>query len=158
MFRAIEIDGELYWDGGYSGNPTITPLVRECVSRDTILVQINPIERKEQPRSATEIANRLNEVSFNAVLLKELRMIALLRQAANPGDREGAQWAGMRIHRISSEMMTALSASSKLLAEWDFLCMLRDEGRRSTQEFLDRHGEDIGRRSTLDLDALLEGS
>ena len=79
MFRAIEIEGELYWDGGYSGNPTITPLVRECVSRDTILVQINPIERKEQPRSATEIANRLNEVSFNAVLLKELRMIALLR-------------------------------------------------------------------------------
>ena len=85
-------------------------------------------------------------------------MIALLRQAANPGDREGAQWAGMRIHRISSEMMTALSASSKLLAEWDFLCMLRDEGRRSTQEFLDRHGADIGTRSTLDLDALLEGS
>ena len=158
MFRAIEIDGELYWDGGYSGNPTITPLVRECVSRDTILVQINPIERREQPRSATEIANRLNEVSFNAVLLKELRMIALLRQAANPGDLEGAQWAGMRIHRISSEMMTALSASSKLLAEWEFLCMLRDEGRRATQEFLDRHGEDIGARSTLDLDALLEGS
>jgi NTE family protein len=158
MFRAIEIDGELYWDGGYSGNPTITPLVRECVSQDTVLVQINPIERREQPRSATEIANRLNEVSFNAVLLKELRMIALLRQAANPGDREGARWAGMRIHRISSEMTTALSASSKLLAEWEFLCMLRDEGRRGAGEFFDRHRADIGTRSTLDLDALLEGT
>ena len=158
MFRAIEIDEELYWDGGYSGNPTITPLVRECVSRDTILVQINPIQRREQPRSATDISNRLNEVSFNAVLLKELRMIALLRQAANPGDREGAQWAGMRIHRISSEMMTSLSASSKLLAEWEFLCMLRDEGRRAAEEFLDRHGADIGERSTLDLDALLQGT
>ena len=85
-------------------------------------------------------------------------MIALLRQAANPGDKEGAQWAGMRIHRISTEMMTTLSASSKLLAEWEFLCLLRDEGRRATQEFLDRQGTDIGARSTLDLDALLEGT
>ncbi len=158
MFQAIEIDGELYWDGGYSGNPTITPLVRECVSHDTILIQINPIERKERPRSAAEITNRLNEVSFNAVLLKELRMIALLRQAANPGEKEGAQWAGMRIHRITSEMMTTLSASSKLLAEWEFLCLLREEGRRAAEAFLDSHSADIGERSTLDLDALLEGT
>jgi NTE family protein len=157
MFRAIEIDGEEYWDGGYSGNPTITPLVRECVSHDTILVQINPVERKDKPRSATDILNRLNEVSFNAVLLKELRMIALLRQAADPGGREGAQWAKMRIHRVTSDMMTNLSASSKLLAEWNFLCMLRDEGRRSAQAFLDSHGGDLGRRSTFDLDSLLEG-
>ena len=120
MFQAIEIDGEPYWDGGYSGNPTITPLIRECTSQDTILVQINPIERKESPRSASEILNRLNEVSFNAVLLKELRMIALLRQVANPGDSEGGQWAGMRIHRVASEMMTELGASSKLNAEWEF--------------------------------------
>jgi NTE family protein len=158
MFQAVEIDGEIYWDGGYSGNPTMTPLVRECVSHDTILVQINPIIREERPRTATEIANRLNEVSFNAVLLKELRMIALLRQAADPGDTEGARWAGMRIHRVSSDMMTSLSASSKLLAEWEFLCMLRDEGRRAAGEFLDRHGDDVGQRSTLDLDALLEGT
>ncbi|WP_457797831.1 patatin-like phospholipase family protein [Methylocystis sp. S23] len=157
MFQAIEIEGQAYWDGGYSGNPTITPLVRECVSRDTILVQINPITREEKPRSATEIANRLNEVSFNAALLKELRMIALLRQAANPGDREGARWAGMRIHRIATEMMTKLSASSKLLSEWAFLRMLRDEGRRSADAFLDLHGNDVGTRSTLDLDSLLEG-
>lgn len=158
MFQAVEIDGELYWDGGYSGNPTITPLVRECVSRDTILVQINPIVRKDRTRTATEIANRLNEVSFNAVLLKELRMIALLRQTANPGETEGAQWAGMRMHRVSSDMMTTLSASSKLLAEWEFLCMLRDEGRRAADEFLRCHGDDLGERSTLDIDALLEGT
>jgi NTE family protein len=157
MFHAVEIEGEIYWDGGYSGNPTITPLVRECKSRDTILVQINPIERRDRPRSATEIANRLNEVSFNAVLLKELRMIALLRQAANPGDTEGAQWAGMRMHRISTEMMTSLSASSKVLAEWKFLCMLRDEGRSAAEDFLDLHRDDIGQQSTLDLDAFLEG-
>jgi NTE family protein len=66
MFQAIEIDGEPYWDGGYSGNPTITPLIRECKSQDTILVQINPVERERSPRSASEILNRLNEVSFNS--------------------------------------------------------------------------------------------
>jgi NTE family protein len=158
MFQAVEIDGDIYWDGGYSGNPTITPLVRECESRDTILVQINPIVRKERPRTATEIANRLNEVSFNAVLLKELRMIALLRQNADAAEAEGARWAGMRIHRVASDMMTSLSASSKLLAEWEFLCLLRDEGRRAADAFLEHSAGDIGRRSTLDLDALLQGT
>ena len=157
LFQAVEIDGEPYWDGGYSGNPTITPLVRECTSRDTILVQINPVERPGTPRTARDILNRLNEVSFNAVLLKELRMIALLRQVADPGDCEGARWAGMRIHRIASEQMAELGYSSKLNAEWEFLCMLRDEGRRSAEAFLAAHGEDLGRRSSLDLDALLEG-
>src|SRR5215469_574443 len=98
MFQAVEIDGEAYWDGGYSGNPTITPLIRECASQDTIIVPINPIERKGTPRTASEILNRLNEVAFNAVLLKELRMIALLRQVANPGNDEGAKWAKMRVH------------------------------------------------------------
>ncbi|MEJ0094890.1 MAG: patatin-like phospholipase family protein [Methylocella sp.] len=156
MFQAIEIDGEPYWDGGYSGNPTITSLVRECKSQDTILVQINPVEREGSPRTASEILNRLNEVSFNSVLLKELRMIALLRNVANLGDSEGAQWAGMRIHRIASDMMVGLGASSKLNAEWEFLSMLRDEGRRSAEVFLEAHAEDLGKRSSLDLDVLLQ--
>lgn len=155
MFQAIEIDNELYWDGGYSGNPTITPLVQECKSQDTILVTINPVERKEPPRSAAEILNRLNEVSFNAVLLKELRMMALLRQVADPGDTEGAKWAGMRIHRIESEMLTELGASSKLNAEWAFFTLLHAEGRRSAQAFLEAHAADLGTRSTLNIDDLL---
>jgi NTE family protein len=157
LFQAIEIDGESYWDGGYSGNPTITPLVRECRSQDTILVQINPVERPGLPRSARNILNRLNEVSFNAVLLKELRMIALLRQVAQPDDSESAKWADMRIHRISSDVMVELGYSSKLNAEWEFLCMLRDEGRRAGDAFLRAHHQDLGLRSTLGLDELLEG-
>jgi NTE family protein len=157
LFQAIEIDGESYWDGGYSGNPTITPLVRECSSKDTILVQINPVERPELPRSARDILSRVNEVSFNAVLLKELRMIALLRHVAQPENCESASWAQMRIHRISSEMMLELGSSSKLNAEWEFLCMLRDEGRRAGEAFLSAHDDDLGRRSTLDLDELLTG-
>ncbi len=157
MFQAIEIEGESYWDGGYSGNPTITPLVRECSSKDTILVQINPVERPELPRAARDILNRLNEVSFNAVLLKELRMIALLRQVACPENCESAKWAEMRIHRVSSDAMVELGYSSKLNAEWEFLSMLRDEGRRAGDAFLRAHHADLGRRSTLDLDELLEG-
>jgi NTE family protein len=156
MFQAIEIDGDAYWDGGYSGNPTMTPLVRECDSKDTILVQINPVERPGAPRLAADILNRLNEVSFNAVLLKELRMIALLRQVANLERGESEKWAHMRIHRIASDMMVKLHASSKLLAEWEFLCMLRDDGRRCAQEFLERHAEDIGVKSSFDLDQLLD--
>jgi NTE family protein len=156
MFRAIEIDGEAYWDGGYSGNPTITPLVRECASDDTIIVPINPIERQGIPRSANDILNRLNEVAFNAVLLKELRMIALLRRVADPGHDEGAKWAKMRVHSVTNEIMKELSASSKMIAEWDFLCLLRDKGRASAQSFLEQHVDNLGRRSTLDLDVLLE--
>ncbi|MFA5956378.1 patatin-like phospholipase family protein [Hyphomicrobium sp.] len=157
MFQAVEINGESYWDGGYAGNPTITPLVRECTSKDTILIQINPIERPEIPRSARDILNRLNEVSFNTVLMKELRMIAMLRQVADPGNCEGALWAGMRIHRISTDAMLALGYSSKLNAEWEFLCMLRDEGRRSAEAFLERDGKCLGQRSSFDLDTLLDG-
>jgi NTE family protein len=158
MFQAVEIDGEPYWDGGYSGNPIISPLVRECSAHDTILVQINPVERPGTPRSAGGILSRVNEISFNAPLLKELRMIALLRQVADPGRCEGALWAKMRMHRIASDRMVELGYSSKLNAEWAFLVMLRDEGRRAASEFLERHGDDLGRRASLDLDYLLEGN
>jgi NTE family protein len=157
MFKAVEIDGEGYWDGGYSGNPTMTPLVQECVSDDTIIIGINPVERPGVPQSARDILNRLNEVSFNAVLLKELRMMALLRQVASAGNSEVAHWSRMRIHLIRSGLLDDLGSSSKLNAEWAFLTLLRDEGRRATDAFLAEHGNDLGRRSTLDIDRLLEG-
>ena len=157
MYQAVEIDGEFYWDGGFSGNPTMTPLVRECEALDTFLVQINPVERPDIPRSARDIVNRVNEVSFNATLLKELRMIALLRQVADPGNSEGRLWAEMRLHRITSDVLRTLGASSKLNAEWAFLKMLREEGRRAAMEFEQAHGKDVGVRSTFDIDSLLEG-
>jgi NTE family protein len=135
----------------------MTPLIRECSSSDTILVQINPIERPGTPKTAREIHNRLNEIAFNATLIKEFRAAALLRRTADPGTGEGAVWARMRVHRIASEAMLDLGYSSKLLAEWEFFCMLRDEGRRAAGAFLDAHGADLGVRSTLDIDAYLEG-
>jgi NTE family protein len=157
MFQAVEIDGEAYWDGGYSGNPTMTPLIRECAADDIILVGINPMERPGIPKSAREILNRLNEVSFNAVLLKELRMMALLRQVASSGNREVEHWSRMRIHLVRSDMLVELGASSKLNAEWAFLSLLHREGRRAADAFLAAHGQDLGRRSTVDIDRLLEG-
>jgi NTE family protein len=157
LFQAVEIDGEAYWDGGYSGNPTLTPLIRECKSQDTILIPINPIERPGIPRSATDILNRLNEVSFNAVVLKELRMMALLRKVADPGDGEGRLWTEMRVHVVRNSIMAELGASSKLVAEWPFFSYLRDEGRKAAEAFLDAHAMDLGNRSTADIDSLLEG-
>jgi NTE family protein len=157
MFQAVEIDGEPYWDGGYAGNPSMAPLIRECTSSDTILVQINPIERPGTPKTAREIHNRLNEIAFNSVLLKELHAGALLHHVTDPGTGEGAIWAKMRVHRIASDVMLDLGYSSKLIAEWSFFCMLRDEGRKAAAAFLEAHGADLGVRSTLDLDALTEG-
>jgi len=155
MFQAVEIDGEPYWDGGFVGNPTVTPLVREGDARDVILVQINPRERRETPRTATEILNRLNEISFNSPLMKELRMIALLRQAADPGSGEGARWARMRTHRIITDKLAEFGASSKLNAERAFLTLLKEEGRRCADAFLLEHGDALGKRSTADIDVLL---
>jgi NTE family protein len=161
LYQAVEIDGEAYWDGGYSGNPTMTPLVKECRTQDILLIQINPVRRDAPPRSAREIHNRINEVSFNATLLKELRMLALLRKALAGGAAEvggeADRWAGTRIHRIADPVLADLGASSKLNAEWAFLTRLRDEGRVAAAEFLEDHGDDLGRRSTFDLDTLLEG-
>ncbi len=156
MFQAIEIDGEPYWDGGYAGNPTITPLVRESDAFDVILVQINPRERRETPRTASDILNRLNEISFNAPLMKELRMIALLRQAVDPGTGEGRRWAEMRTHRVMTDKLAEYGSSSKLNAERSFLEMLKQDGRQAAEEFLAAHGADVGKRSTADLDILLD--
>jgi NTE family protein len=133
--------------------------VRHCAARDVLLVQINPVAREEQPRAAREIHDRINEVSFNAVLLKELRMLALLSEVVRETALEGEadRWAHMRIHRIAGEALTDLGASSKLNAEWAFLTLLRDAGRAAADGFLATHGDDLGRRSSFDIASLLEG-
>lgn len=157
MYQAVEIDGIPYWDGGFFGNPTMTPLVRECDSNDTFLVQINPVVRPETPRTAREIASRLNEISFNAPLLKELRMMAMMRRVADPGHPEAKALSEMRLHRITSDLMVSLGHSSKLNAEWPFLQMLFEAGRKAAIDFGKAHIADVGVRSTFDIDSLLEG-
>lgn len=157
LFKSVIIDGEAYWDGGYSGNPSLTPLIRECDSMDTLIVQINPIERASVPMRSSDILSRLNEISFNSVLQQELRMMALLRNATTTDEGEGGLWGAQRVHLISSDLMLELGYSSKLNAQWDFLCMLREEGRKCAEQFLALHGKDIGHRSTLDFDQMLQG-
>ncbi|MFC0219660.1 NTE family protein [Pseudochelatococcus lubricantis] len=161
VHQAVEIDGDAYWDGGFSGNPLLTPIVRESDARDTILVQINPIERPGVPKSARDILNRLNEIAFNASLKKELRGIAMFqRLLRDEGELEHVTWveawADMRIHRIVTPLMVKLGASSKLNAEWEFLTLLREEGNVQADVFLRDHRQDIGVRSTYDLDGLLD--
>jgi NTE family protein len=156
LYQAVEIDGVPYWDGGYYGNPTMTPLIRECASHDTFLVQINPVARPSTPRTAREIASRLNEISFNAPLLKELRMMALMRRVIDPGHPEAKALAEMRMHRITSDLMVTLGHSSKLNAEWPFLRMLYRTGREAVIAFGKAHLKDVGVRSTFDIDSLIE--
>jgi len=152
LFQAVEIDGEHYWDGGYVGNPAIYPLIYNCRTRDVVIVHINPIVRKGVPRSASEILNRINEVSFNSSLLREMRAIAFVTSLIQRGKVAPGEMKEMLIHSIrSDETMTELGVSSKLNADWDFLCFLRDRGRMEAQTWLDKHYGDIGTRSSVDI-------
>lgn len=158
LYKAVEIDGEPYWDGGYMGNPALYPLVDESDCRDLLIVQINPIRSDELPTTAAEIQNRLNEITFNAALIKELRAITLLRRLIKAEGLENERYRDMRLHRIGGHGLEHLSASSKLNAEWDFLTHLRDHGRAAAEAWLARHRDDIGQRSTFDPDTLFLGT
>ncbi|WP_255448578.1 patatin-like phospholipase family protein [Telmatospirillum sp. J64-1] len=159
LYKAVEIDGGYYWDGGYMGNPALYPLVDECDARDLIIVQINPFFRKGPPRSAPDITNRLNEITFNSSLIKELRMIALFKQLIEAEGLEHERYRDMLIHRIhAADDLEHLRVSSKLNAEWDFLRYLHDIGWRTTEDWLDRNFDKLGRESTFDLDILFDDS
>lgn len=154
MFQAVEIDGEAYWDGGYMGNPALFPLMEECSARDILLVQINPIRRDELPTSASAIMNRLNEITFNAALIKEVRMIALLKRTLEEQGIENCYQQSL-FHRISGDQaLDSLSVSSKLNSEWPFLCHLFDQGREAADNWITANFDAIGQRSTLDIDAV----
>ena len=154
MFQAVEIDGEAYWDGGYMGNPAIFPLIYHCDSPDVVVVHINPLERPEIPRSATEIMNRINEISFNSSLMREMRAIAFVSELIDEGAICNRKMKRMFIHAITADaVMRKLSVMSKLNADWEFLTHLRDDGREFADRWLDRHLDSIGRESTIDIRA-----
>ena len=158
MFQAVEIDGVPYWDGGYMGNPALFPFFDSCASSDVILVQINPIERKTTPRTAREILNRVNEIAFNSSLLKELRAIEFVARLIDDGKLDPSDYRQVLLHRIDSgEEILALSASSKVNAEWAFLIHLRDIGREAASRWLDESFDRIGKESSADIRPLFEG-
>ena len=159
LFKAVEIDGEAYWDGGYMGNPALFPLVDECDARDLVLIQVNPFNRPDVPTSARDIQNRLNEITFNASLVKELRSLAFLWEIIHHEKLERAAYRDGRIHAIrDDETMLDLGVSSKMNAEWSFLTFLRDKGRAAADRWLGDHFDDIGVRSTMDVSWVLEES
>lgn len=160
LFQAVEIDGEAYWDGGYAGNPTLLPLISESAAQDLLLVQINPSLRDEVPVSAEAILDRINEVTFNASLLKELRSIALLKQLIADEGRPGhhyrnplfARIDALKVHRVEGgQALAELGAGSKVQTQWPFLSMLFERGAEAADRWLHENRRHIGRRSTLDL-------
>ncbi len=157
VFKAVEIDGVPYWDGGYGGNPALFPFFYTTRTEDVLLVQINPIERLETPISAREIENRIDEITFNASLLREFRAIAFVRQLIAQGKLSRDEYRDIRMHRIDAdEALKDLSASSKVNAEPDFLIYLRDLGRAAAEDWLEDNYGAIGKNPTLDLSDELE--
>lgn len=157
MYQAVEIDGQAYWDGGYMGNPVLHPLIYDTACRDIVLVQINPIERKDVPRTAREIFNRVNEISFNSTLLRELRAIEFVSRLIDDNRLDTKKYKRVLLHRIGGDGALAdLSASSKLNAEWEFLTHLRDLGRDAAAAWLDEHYAALGTRGTVNLREMFE--
>ncbi|MCW7754279.1 patatin-like phospholipase family protein [Desulfobotulus sp. H1] len=159
MFQAVEIDGEAYWDGGYIGNPALYPLVEDTATRDLIVVQINPMVRDTLPKTSREIINRINEITFNSSLIKELRSIELLHQIIASAKLDSQQYRDIFVHIIHAhEDLKGLEASSKMNAEWSYLQYLNKRGWQWADRFLADHFEDLGQRSTFNLKSLFTDS
>ncbi len=157
VFQAVEIDGVPYWDGGYMGNPIIYPLIYYCDCRDVAVVQINPLLRKGTPHTATEIINRVNEISFNSSLIAEMRAIAFVQRLIEGDHLKGKSVARLKrihVHMIGNEeKMRALGVTSKSNADIDFLVYLKGLGRQTAEDWLRANWNDIGNRSSLDIRA-----
>ena len=155
MYQAVEIDGVPYWDGGYMGNPPLWPLFDHSDCDDVVIVEINPVSRAGAPRTAREIMDRLNEITFNASLMRELRAIDFVTRLMEDGRLEGTGYRRVLVHAIADEAsLSPLGASSKLNAEPAFLAMLFEKGRGAADRWLATKLADVGQRSTLDLRAM----
>src|SRR5215467_7292443 len=161
LFRAVEINGEPYWDGGYVGNPSLYSLIGRTQTENLLLVQINPAERKLPPKTRDEILARINEITFNASLMSELRGITfvgkLIDEGKLPRGTGAGQYRRINVHRIElTGSAQTLDAANRLHTDYDFFEMLRTNGRRAARRFLDAHFDDIGVRSTVDFEAAPE--
>ena len=152
LFRAVEIDGVPYWDGGYMGNPALFPLFYELSCPDIVIVQINPIERQEMPITASEIQNRLNEITFNAALMGELRAIDFVSRLVDSGKLSPQHYMRPFVHRVDGgQILRPYSAATKLDASWSLISQFFEFGRSAGKDWLDKTYDAIGKESTLDL-------
>ena len=156
IFRAVEIDGVPYWDGGYMGNPVLFPFFYETETTDVVLIQINPIARKGTPTTVSEILGRIDEITFNASLLQEFRAIDFVARLKAEGRLEGTNYKSIRLHVIEAQdELNKFGAASKVRSDYDFFVQLRDIGRKAAQKFLDSHFDSIGVRATLNVQKAL---
>ena len=152
VFRAVEIDGVPYWDGGYTGNPPIFPLLRGMHSPDVLVVQINPLMRRTTPTSSKEILHRINEITFNSSLATEMRVIEFISHLLDQGELTSAsgEYRPIHMHRIVLGEHKQLDLGSRLNNDFDFFEKLHRAGKRAAQRFLDAHFDDIGMRGTIE--------
>ncbi|MCW5635271.1 MAG: patatin-like phospholipase family protein [Rubrivivax sp.] len=152
LFQAVEIDGVPYWDGGYSGNPALWPLIYETPSLDVVLVKIDPLTRPGAPATPLDIHDRVNEITFNAGLVGEMRAIAFVQKLHREGRLDSGQYKNLRLHMVADdEAMAALPPSSKLDTALPFLHRLHALGRQAAERWLASDAAHLGRRSTLDV-------
>jgi NTE family protein len=158
LFRAVEIDGVPYWDGGYMANPAIFPFFGATETEDVLVVQINPVVRIGEPHSAQEIMNRVNEITFNASLLHDLRAIDFVSRLIEAGRLDGTGYRRMLVHAIADEKaLSELGASSKFNVEPDFIDMLFNKGREAAENWLHTSFRHVGVRSTVNVRKLFQG-
>jgi NTE family protein len=151
-FQAVEIDGEHYWDGGYLGNPAIYPLIYRRGARDVIIVQVTAITRDELPASAADVLHRINEISFNSSLMREMRAVAFATKLIDGGELDKEKHSRMLMHWIGNDrLMSQLGTATQFHPEWNLLCRLRDEGRDAAAKWLNDNLEMIGVRSTVNI-------
>jgi NTE family protein len=154
LHHAVEVEGEWYWDGGFMGNPVLEPLIDRCDSNDILIVQINPTRRDHVPRSAEAILDRLNEITFNASLMREMRTVARVTAMVEAGELHSSHFDRTFFHLVHAESeLSRYGAASKLDTSWSFLRRLKDLGHAKGVAWLAEHRADVGRRTTLDLDA-----
>jgi NTE family protein len=154
LFHAVEIEGEHYWDGGYMGNPALYPLIYHCDCQDVVIVRINPIVRRGVPQTARDIVNRLNEITFNSSLMRELRAIAFVTRLIDEGKVKDNSMKRMLIHMIQADgRMAEFGVASKMNPDWRFLTHLRDLGRESAARWIDGTLGCLGVESTVDIRA-----
>ena len=152
VFKAIEIDGEAYWDGGYMGNPPIYPLIDGTDSNDILILKVNTVEIDEVPKTIKEINDRINEISFNNSLMAEMRMVYFKEKIFNLGYDLRGRLRKIHFHRISADdVLDDLTLSSKYNVTWDFINHLRERGRSSAEEWLDEHSLDVESKSSFDI-------
>ena len=154
IFQAVEVGGEHYWDGGFMGNPAIYPLIYHGASRDVVIVHINPIERPKLPVTASEIFDRINEISFNSSLMREMRAIAFVARLVEEGSVDAKRYNRMLVHSIRDDAeMIMLGIATKFTPDWDFLQHLKTVGRACAEEWLKHNFDKVGKTSSIDVAA-----